>query len=121
MSFSAHADAKGIMQLIRTCEPKNVVLVHGENLKMDFLKDQIIKEFGIFIVVEILKNFSDNNWSSNFFFCNSIMSGIDCFKPANGESITVKTRNVVPANISVRLLKNEISQSNQNQTIIIAK
>ena len=47
MSFSAHADAKGIMQLIRTCEPKNVVLVHGENLKMDFLKDQIIKEFGI--------------------------------------------------------------------------
>lgn len=46
MSFSAHADAKGIMQLIRNCEPRNVVLVHGENLKMDFLKDQIVKEFG---------------------------------------------------------------------------
>lgn len=45
MSFSAHADAKGIMQLIRNCEPKNVVLVHGENLKMDFLREQIMKEF----------------------------------------------------------------------------
>jgi integrator complex subunit 11 len=47
MSFSAHADAKGIMQLIQNCEPKNVVLVHGENSKMDFLKDQITKEFSI--------------------------------------------------------------------------
>ncbi len=48
MSFSAHADAKGIMQLIQNCEPKNVVLVHGENGKMDFLRDQIIKEFSNF-------------------------------------------------------------------------
>ncbi len=45
MSFSAHADAKGIMQLIQNCEPKNVVLVHGENSKMDFLREQIMKEF----------------------------------------------------------------------------
>lgn len=45
MSFSAHADAKGIMQLISNCEPKNVVLVHGEAGKMDFLRNQIIKEF----------------------------------------------------------------------------
>ena len=29
MSFSAHADAKGILGLIRHCEPKNVVFVHG--------------------------------------------------------------------------------------------
>lgn len=34
LSFSAHADAKGILQLIRQCEPKNVVLVHGEKPKM---------------------------------------------------------------------------------------
>lgn len=45
MSFSAHADAKGIMQLIQNCEPKNVVLVHGESSKMDFLREQIMKEF----------------------------------------------------------------------------
>lgn len=46
MSFSAHADAKGIMQLIRHCEPKNVLLVHGEDGKMDFLKQKIMEEFG---------------------------------------------------------------------------
>ena len=41
MSFSAHADAKGIMQLIRMCEPENVMLVHGESTKMDFLASKI--------------------------------------------------------------------------------
>jgi integrator complex subunit 11 len=41
MSFSAHADAKGIMQLIQYCEPKNVMLVHGEGGKMTFLKEKI--------------------------------------------------------------------------------
>jgi integrator complex subunit 11 len=51
MSFSAHADAKGIMQLIRHCEPKNVVLVHGESLKMDFLRSQIMKEFRMYLYI----------------------------------------------------------------------
>ncbi len=83
MSFSAHADAKGIMQLITNCEPKNVVLVHGEGGKMDFLKNQIQKEFSV-----------------------------DCFKPANGETISIKTQNTVPASISVKLLKNEKSNFN---------
>lgn len=46
MSFSAHADAKGIMQLISHCEPKNVLLVHGEAEKMAFLKTKIQQEFG---------------------------------------------------------------------------
>ena len=34
MSFSAHADSKGIMELLSFLEPKNVVLVHGEKEKM---------------------------------------------------------------------------------------
>lgn len=34
MSFSAHADSKGIMELLAHLEPKNVVLVHGEKQKM---------------------------------------------------------------------------------------
>ena len=46
MSFSAHADAKGIMQLIRQCEPKNILLVHGEAAKMEFLRRKIEQEFG---------------------------------------------------------------------------
>jgi len=46
MSFSAHADAKGIMQLISWCEPKNILLVHGEAAKMEFLRKKIEQEFG---------------------------------------------------------------------------
>ncbi len=34
LSFSAHADAKGIMQLIHQAQPRNVMLVHGEKGKM---------------------------------------------------------------------------------------
>jgi len=30
MSFSAHADSKGIIELLTHLEPKNVLLVHGE-------------------------------------------------------------------------------------------
>lgn len=45
MSFSAHADAKGIMQLIRMAEPRSMLLVHGEAAKMEFLKGKIEQEF----------------------------------------------------------------------------
>lgn len=34
LSFSAHADSKGIMQLIQQTQPANVMLVHGEPQKM---------------------------------------------------------------------------------------
>lgn len=47
LSFSAHADAKGIIQLVRTCEPQNVMLVHGEKAKMAILKKQLQSEMGI--------------------------------------------------------------------------
>lgn len=60
MSFSAHADAKGIMQLIRTAQPKNVMLCHGEGEKMNFLAEKIKMELGL-----------------------------KCYKPANGETVTI--------------------------------
>jgi Cft2 family RNA processing exonuclease len=41
MSFSAHADAKGIMQLIDHLKPENVMFVHGENQKMEILKVKV--------------------------------------------------------------------------------
>ncbi|KAF1765140.1 hypothetical protein GCK72_005092 [Caenorhabditis remanei] len=47
MSFSAHADAKGIMQLIRQCEPQHVMFVHGEAEKMEFLKGKVEKEYKV--------------------------------------------------------------------------
>jgi integrator complex subunit 11 len=55
-------DAKGIMQLIRNVEPRHVMFVHGEDAKMEFLKQKVEKEFGIPV-----------------------------FKPANGETISVPT------------------------------
>lgn len=47
LSFSAHADASGILQLMRHCEPGAVVLVHGEAAKQEVLKERIINSFGI--------------------------------------------------------------------------
>lgn len=78
MSFSAHADAKGIMQLIQNCEPRNVLLVHGEAAKMEFLKEKIRDEFKI-----------------------------DCFSPANGETCVISTPLKIPIDCSLQLLKNE--------------
>lgn len=84
MSFSAHADAKGIMQLIRQSEPKNIVLVHGEAVKMEFLTKKIEQEFGV-----------------------------KCFMPANGETISITSVGNVPVDMSLSLLsrKHDTSSS----------
>lgn len=44
LSFSAHADSKGILQLIRQVEPRSIFLVHGEKSKMAYLKAKIKNE-----------------------------------------------------------------------------
>ena len=41
MSFSAHADSKGIIELLTHLEPKNVYLVHGEKNKMKILAENV--------------------------------------------------------------------------------
>ena len=43
MSFSAHADCRGILQLIRHLEPKNVIFVHGEKFKMVELSKVVLE------------------------------------------------------------------------------
>lgn len=35
VSFSAHADAKGIINLVRNIDPENIMLVHGDRTKME--------------------------------------------------------------------------------------
>lgn len=80
MSFSAHADSKGIMQLISQSDPKNVLLVHGEALKMKFLKAKIQQEYNI-----------------------------PCFDPANGETVEIPTRITIPVDVEVELLKRSLS------------
>jgi len=83
MSFSAHADAKGIMQLIQYCEPKNVLLVHGEADKMEFLADKIRQEFNM-----------------------------KCYMPANGETCVIETPHRIPIDVSLPLLKAEAAKYN---------
>ncbi|VDN56497.1 unnamed protein product [Dracunculus medinensis] len=82
MSFSAHADAKGIMQLIRDCQPKNVMFVHGEDLKMEFLKEKVEKEFKLKV-----------------------------FKPANGETAIIETPLNVYIKVPSELIEKTISYS----------
>lgn len=81
MSFSAHADAKGIMQLIQHCEPRAVMLVHGEAEKMRFLRAQIRHELNL-----------------------------DCHCPANGETCSIPTPARVPVDASLALLKAEATR-----------
>ena len=64
MSFSAHADAKGIMQLISHCCPANVMLVHGEAVKMEFLK---VREKKIDLISEQKINFFPNFNKGNLY------------------------------------------------------
>uniref|UniRef100_A0A1B6MGT3 Integrator complex subunit 11 n=1 Tax=Graphocephala atropunctata TaxID=36148 RepID=A0A1B6MGT3_9HEMI len=83
MSFSAHADAKGIMQLIQYCEPRNVMLVHGEAVKMHFLRDKIKQEFNL-----------------------------ECFMPANGETCVIDTPYRLTTDVTLPLLKDEALKYN---------
>ena len=47
LSFSAHADAHGILTLLRQSHPRHVVLVHGERAKMALLRDRVWRELGL--------------------------------------------------------------------------
>ena len=46
-SFSTHADAKGILSMIRRTNPSSVLLVHGDRIKMAFLKRRVGELFGL--------------------------------------------------------------------------
>ena len=45
LSFSAHADSKGIFQVIHQTQPQAVMLVHGEPAKMSLLKKEILGKY----------------------------------------------------------------------------
>lgn len=76
MSFSAHADARGIMSMIRTTKPRNVVLVHGEAAKMTILKAQIIRELRV-----------------------------PCFDPPNGTVLHLDSGWEVPVRLSTEIIE----------------
>eukprot|EP00835_Amoeboradix_gromovi_P002338 NODE_131_length_18300_cov_0.442668.p1 type:complete len:643 gc:universal NODE_131_length_18300_cov_0.442668:11058-12986(+) len=47
LSYSAHSDARGIMELVQQSGALNVVLVHGSKANMEGLKKRIVKELRI--------------------------------------------------------------------------
>ena len=47
LSFSAHADQTGILQVLTMANPKAVMLVHGEKAKMELLKGKIEHELKV--------------------------------------------------------------------------
>jgi len=69
------------MQLISYCEPRNVMLVHGEAVKMEFLKQKIKQEHGI-----------------------------DCYMPANGETAKITTPIIINATVASKLIREEESR-----------
>ncbi|KAL7677390.1 hypothetical protein ACOME3_003627 [Neoechinorhynchus agilis] len=79
LSFSAHADAKGIIQLIETCRPKAVVLVHGERQKMDHF-------------IEYLST------------THISLPNIPYYRPANGQTIEIQTERKIHCNISEKAI-----------------
>ena len=79
-----HVAFSGIIQLIRQAAPRNVMLVHGEEGKMQFLKGKIHAEFGI-----------------------------DCYMPANGETVTIQTECKIPVNLSLSMLKRAFTDSSK--------
>ncbi|KAJ1804445.1 Integrator complex subunit 11, partial [Coemansia sp. RSA 2598] len=86
LSFSAHADAKGIMELIRQASPRNVVLVHGEKSRMSYLKSKIMGEFGC-----------------------------PCYDPANGELLEIEAGKDMRALMSDRLFQTAWAQEQQRR------
>ncbi len=58
------------------CEPRNVMLVHGEKHRISEFKRKVVRDFGV-----------------------------PCFDPANGTSVTIQTPLVVPALFSTALAK----------------
>lgn len=47
LGFSAHADEKGIFQIIDQCQPKSIMLVHGEKIRMTALKKRLTDKFKV--------------------------------------------------------------------------
>jgi len=79
LSFSAHADAKGIMQMIAMCEPKNVIFVHGEKEKMKYLARQIEDEIKIPV-----------------------------YYPPNGKTVTINTKRNIKVDLSLDVIKESL-------------
>lgn len=81
ISFSAHADAKGILDLIQQVSPKNIMLVHGEKQKMAIFKQKIESDLMI-----------------------------KCYDPPNGCTIMIDSEQEIKVNVSTSLIKRSFTE-----------
>ena len=44
-------------------------------------------------------------------------TGVDCYKPANGETVTMETKHNIPVDISLKLLKREASFAGKTSSL----
>ncbi|KAJ1425335.1 Zn-dependent metallo-hydrolase, RNA specificity domain [Sesbania bispinosa] len=86
LAFSPHTDSKGIMDLVKFLSPKHVILVHGEKPKMASLKEKIQSELGI-----------------------------QCYDPANNETICVPSTHYINAKASSTFIRNCLNPNFQFQ------
>jgi hypothetical protein len=76
LTFSAHTDAKGVLDLLHHVQPRAALLVHGETEKMRFLMARIQSAL-----------------------C------IPCYAPATGESVHLALEPAVPLSLSAGCLQ----------------
>ncbi|EJW05382.1 hypothetical protein EDEG_00046 [Edhazardia aedis USNM 41457] len=78
LAFSAHADAKGIIELIKQCQPKNVMLVHGDKNCMKNLKARIENNLRITTFAPENGTMVDipKNTETEFVFSRDLLNGI---------------------------------------------
>ena len=87
ISFSAHVDAKGIVKMIGMVAPRNVMLVHGEKPGMDFLRQRIEKELGVY-----------------------------CCSPPNGYEVFFDSSLALPAAVAAPLAKDAFAAAASDRT-----
>eukprot|EP01018_Ginkgo_biloba_P027392 Gb_19023 [translate_table: standard] len=89
LSFSAHMDAKGIIDLIKHVSPRHVVLVHGEKPEMALLKARISSELGI-----------------------------PTYDPANIETVDIPSRHAVKVDLTKAFLRNNMSMAKEKAKVL---
>lgn len=87
LSFSAHADAKGISQLIKMAQPQNVLLVHGEKEKM--CQHQLV-------VLISVREYMKHKVTTEF--------GIQCYNPPNEGAVVIEIPQSIPIALSTDLV-----------------
>ena len=77
------------MQLVRMVQPRNLMFVHGEAAKMEFLAKKVQKDVGI-----------------------------PCFTPANGETVTIACPPKVKVNCSVDFVRSALKNAKNNEALV---